>query len=316
MISKLPKLQHVLVVLFALTFSSCATILSGSRQYIFVETYPGNAIITRNGEFLGTTPLLIRIERNSKAPLEVSHPGYESQVIYLKRKINPFVFLNFGNPLGYKIDLMSGGSFRFEKSYYIRSLSYKSEQQVCAEVNTFADEDKLPDAIFWNEKRKLAEGDFRGSTVPGDDRYYAAGTVATISCEYILSDSSSLVIITPVFSAAFSFLKAGKNKTVTILRHEQIHFDITEIYARKIRQQLSSGFFGRESFRQKMNSICFNLMQEMEAYQAFFDEETCNAPSADEMEKKWMKKIEQELIDLDKYKEEKFCIPFSKNAGG
>ncbi|MES1225937.1 MAG: hypothetical protein ABUT20_61230, partial [Bacteroidota bacterium] len=103
-----------------------------------------------------------------------------------------------------------------------------------------------------------------------------------------------------------------KREGERLLNYEQIHFDITELYARKIRQQLSSISLDKETFRKNFNSLCFNLIQEMNAFEALYDEEMANSPFSTEIETKWAKQINKELSKLEQFKEPEVHISFAK----
>jgi hypothetical protein len=306
-------LRKFSVVIILVSMCSCATIFSGRRENVFVETYPSNALISRNGECLGITPALISIDRKSKEPLELVKEGYVSQTIRVRRSMNPFFILNFGNPVAYKIDIMSGASFRFDQRIYIRSLQLQSEENVTNEVSMLVDSAGIDGEVFWEAERKLTANDFKRK-MSDEDQYFSGGTSARIACSYFRSDTGLTAQITSIFSGHDSFLRQDRNLP-KILKHEQIHFDICEIYAREIRKQLSLTTFDSCSFKEGLNALCFKAIQEMESRQACFDEEISNTPVRKNAIALWNRQIRLELLQLIDYSKPVVPVKFSNICG-
>ena len=93
------------------------------------------------------------------------------------------------------------------------------------------------DKILWSSKKKLKWSDFKGT--PREDK----GTIRAETYGEIAAVKSYWKEGIPKFDIRCYFLK---NKSWTIvddiptLDHEQIHFDIYEIYSRKIRRSFDS----------------------------------------------------------------------------
>ena len=68
-------------------------------------------------------------------------------------------------------------------------------------------------------------------------------------------------------------------KTDYILSHEQGHFDITEIFARKLNEALQNYTFNKKTFRRDINSIYQSIVEQKEEYQKTYDEENAKAAS-------------------------------------
>ena len=95
--------------------------------------------------------------------------------------------------------------------------------------------------IFWNSARPLVWSDFHGRVRPSANGEQVAETMSVLSwsfqyelnwssqrCEFSLREIST----TASFDPSGSWVRAG-NETVTVLQHEQLHFDITELYRRR-----------------------------------------------------------------------------------
>ncbi len=96
-----------------------------------------------------------------------------------------------------------------------------------------AKEDK--EFIPWTEERMLTWEDFQSRPQRGTEA--VASTSTSLGLTYQLSSGNLTYDITCAFSKWKSW---GSLKTDYILAHEQGHFDITEIYARKLHAALAA----------------------------------------------------------------------------
>ena len=113
-----------LAVIAAMLLSSgCATIVSGPRQQITVNSEPGGAAvkITVGGSEVasGTTPFPASVPRvdtdDARCVIEVSKPGYATTAVALKSKMNPMTagnLVSFFIP-GVIVDIGSGAFYEY-----------------------------------------------------------------------------------------------------------------------------------------------------------------------------------------------------------
>jgi len=94
------------------------------------------------------------------------------------------------------------------------------------------------DTIFWTKERKLAWNDFKG-IVPKDAKYYVlAKTFSGIRSKTTKGpDGRPTFRVESYFIPSKSWSRTSDEQT---LLHEQLHFDISEIYARRIRKAFDS----------------------------------------------------------------------------
>jgi len=85
-----------------------------------------------------------------------------------------------------------------------------------------------------------------------------------------------------------------------VLAHEQLHFDITELHARKLRYNIDTFKFSID-IKSEMNNLQIKANQELEAMQKQYDNETNYSINVD-VQKKWQIFIQGELKKLDAYK--------------
>jgi predicted secreted Zn-dependent protease len=86
----------------------------------------------------------------------------------------------------------------------------------------------------------------------------------------------------------------GLMKTDYILAHEQGHFDITEIFARKLNEALQNYEFNKKTFRKDINDIYQAIVKQKEEYQKMYDGETDHSRNK-KIQYEWLEKI-QELL--------------------
>lgn len=97
----------------------------------------------------------------------------------------------------------------------------------------------------------------------------------------------------------FSWSIYDKEKE-SVLKHEQYHFEITELFARKFRKALAEYEIGR-SIRNDVTRIYENLENERKAMQLLYDEETEHSINK-EAQLSWESKIELLLKQYEAFK--------------
>jgi predicted secreted Zn-dependent protease len=84
-----------------------------------------------------------------------------------------------------------------------------------------------------------------------------------------------------------------------LLRHEQLHFDIFELYARKIRKYLSE-YSNPQGMEQQMKKAVNLLIAEQEKVNLQYDTESVHSTNKP-MQKKWESKVTEELKKNDAF---------------
>ncbi|MGB5507543.1 DUF922 domain-containing protein, partial [Robiginitalea sp.] len=82
-----------------------------------------------------------------------------------------------------------------------------------------------------------------------------------------------------------------------VLMHEQLHFDITELYARKMRKILSERTFSG-NVRGDVRQIFSKINRELKAFQDRYDLETDFSRNR-EAQQQWNKRIAEKLKESD-----------------
>jgi len=153
------------------------------------------------------------------------------------------------------------------------------------------DEEFIP----WSSYRRLNWNDFR--SVPKRNTDAVASTSTSLGIAYQVKNSLLTYQVTCNFSKTKSW---GLVKTAYILAHEQGHFDITEIYARKLHQALQSYNFNKRNYKQDVNQAYKKIVTEKEAFQEIYDKQTDHSRNKKE-QAAWLMIIEKLLEDTTPY---------------
>lgn len=145
--------------------------------------------------------------------------------------------------------------------------------------------------ISWSANKKLTWADYKGSPKPGADA--VASTATYLGIEYSFNNKGFGYKITCSFSKTRSW---GSHKTDYILAHEQGHFDIAEIFARKLNWRMSEYRFDKNNFKTDLKKIYDEITREKEVMQNDYDRET-NHSIKKEKQVEWLKKIDQALTE-------------------
>lgn len=110
-----------IILIFSL-FSSCAYVLTGTKQRMRIVTTEPGAEVWHKNKLLDTTPCIVRIKRSYdvQEPIELRKNGYETQNVPLKLKFNELAALNFFLPVNWLVDGFSGAVARYQAIDTIR----------------------------------------------------------------------------------------------------------------------------------------------------------------------------------------------------
>jgi hypothetical protein len=147
--------------------------------------------------------------------------------------------------------------------------------------------------IEWSPVKRLSWDDYLATPSSLSDA--AAITSTALGIEYHIRNNSLSYSITCRFSKTRSW---GRFKTTYILQHEQGHFDITEIFARKLAKEIKEYKFNPRKYQDDLGKIYQKVMDEKEQYQYKYDIETDYSRNK-EKQAEWLKKIETELEKMD-----------------
>ena len=165
-------------------------------------------------------------------------------------------------------------------------------------TNTSFKQDDGEDVIVWQKNHRLTWNDYKGK--PQHNRFAAASTVYSMH-RHIYKDANGNIMAS--IKAHFYPQDSWKGSYLddALLAHEQKHFDIVELYARKLRKQLMEiKVRNEEDAQQKMDSLHKIIDDEMDAYQDKYDKESDYSMAHDE-QAAWIKQIDAAIDSLSAY---------------
>ena len=157
-----------------------------------------------------------------------------------------------------------------------------------------------PEKIFWEQDGLIWE-DFKAA--PNEESKFDANTNAGLSFSWGVKNTNGNIEltyeVTSYFNPYLSWVKEDSDNDY-LLKHEQLHFDITELHARKLRKKLSEvnpGSLGKEP-KGVLTRIYQAVEKERAAMQIEFDNESRHSLDKDG-EARWQKYVRAELLKYD-----------------
>lgn len=150
-------------------------------------------------------------------------------------------------------------------------------------------------AIKWDPDHRLSWSEFKAQ--PPKDSPVAAITASGIAYRFSAMESRGKMEVDCTIDAFFypeSSWYRPETANEIILSHEQLHFDISELFARKMRARVE-GYAFSSNVKAEMNGIYEQILREMRAFQKSYDDET-NFSREVEMQLEWNKIISKELL--------------------
>jgi len=159
--------------------------------------------------------------------------------------------------------------------------------------------------IHWQPTPLLTYADFMGQP---ENVSEVAMTSSGFYFNYQYNGKGVLTVeLYATFDKSQSWFKPDA-KVPEVLAHEQCHFDIAELYVRKLRQQISNATFKTNSDVQKELSKMFNDCNSRCAKeQRNYDAQTKHGIDTEKQEQ-WQEKIAKELAELNDFTQEKMEI--------
>jgi hypothetical protein len=149
--------------------------------------------------------------------------------------------------------------------------------------------------IDWDPSRKLTWADFKGPVDTASKN--AALTSSSINIEFGYDDSGLEYSIKCSFNKEKSWVRVRNDE---VLAHEQGHFDLAELHARKLNKAMKAYKFNPKTVSTDVNRIYDSLMNVHHQAQNRYDLETDFSRNKVKQEE-WLKKIAGELKSLQAF---------------
>lgn len=154
--------------------------------------------------------------------------------------------------------------------------------------------------LAWQSPSPLVWADFRASPPPDADM--SARTFTKFSFNWGCDASSQFTYtVSAVFDRELSWAKDGGG-SAALLAHEQLHFDVAELTARKFRQELASLESPCTLGQDAMKALSKKYRDLLSDTQIQYDTETDHGVIKDE-QARWASKVKKEIAALAAFAE-------------
>lgn len=151
--------------------------------------------------------------------------------------------------------------------------------------------------INWSKDYKLNQSDFIQKP-PNSNFFkkYQSETVSDIEVNFI-----NTFEIRTIFYKNLSWIR----KTKDSLNHEQLHFDITELFARKLRKEIYTLITNKVHDDTLFNTLFNEILTKLKNYQNLYDKQTAFSKNINK-QKEWELRIANELISLENFDKDNY----------
>ena len=151
------------------------------------------------------------------------------------------------------------------------------------------------DTIHWKKDFKLRWEDFKG--IPDSSSEHKAMTMAEIWSTLTYTETFYEIKIHCVFHKNESWSVSTEQ---ILLSHEQGHFDIAELFTRKMRMAFKEYIFNPKTINKDYSAIFSKITRERAKMDDLYDKETDYSLNSS-IQQSWNKKILDEIKKLDAY---------------
>jgi hypothetical protein len=152
--------------------------------------------------------------------------------------------------------------------------------------------------IYWSKDNKLKTCDFRGLVPDSVNGNNVAISMVQIKPEAFIDNKLPNYKIVTIFYKSGSWMK---DSSKSVLIHEQLHFDIAEYFARKMRKRIAELRNSKERNANVYNNVFIELWKECDKKSDEYDKQTIHGINSIK-QKEWNKQIAKELDKLKKFK--------------
>ncbi len=169
----------------------------------------------------------------------------------------------------------------------------------CSSKSNSQEKDSL---IIWNKDYKLSWNDFLGKTLKSKSSNNVAA-ISSLGIINVISYRANQIYSYTIIPVFYRFNSSTINYSSKLLEHEQIHFDIQEIFARKIRGKFEELKMNKANY-QTHYYIFNSYLDSLNIYQEQYDLDT-EFSLIQKKQDFWKKIVAKKLNELDAYSAEK-----------
>lgn len=172
---------------------------------------------------------------------------------------------------------------------YLRSIFLLTVFLWC--LTSFSQEEE---SILWQPKGRLSWANFKAK--PIERSMVAATTASGLTYQFSTTETNGKYVLDYVVSTYFYPNRSWYQPKIcdeVILSHEQLHFDISELFARKMRKIMDTTNFTK-NVKAEVKAIYRQVNKELAEFQQLYDQET-NYSRNVEQQLSWNQKIKDAL---------------------
>ena len=121
-------LNIFIIILITIFGVSCASLISGTSQDIYINSNPEGATIYDGGLKVGRTPATITIKKSGLGDKEITLTleGYERRTFVLRKSFDAVAILNLAGVIGWAVDFATGAIMKYDRTNYDIDLDPKA----------------------------------------------------------------------------------------------------------------------------------------------------------------------------------------------
>jgi hypothetical protein len=121
-------LNIFIIILITIFGVSCASLISGTSQDIYINSNPEGATIFDGGLKVGRTPATITIKKSGLGDKEITLTleGYERRTFVLRKSFDAVAILNLAGVIGWAVDFATGAIMKYDRTNYDIDLDPKA----------------------------------------------------------------------------------------------------------------------------------------------------------------------------------------------
>jgi len=155
----------------------------------------------------------------------------------------------------------------------------------------------LNERSYWSSDIILKWKDFKGKQ--DNNHPFDAETNWAVEYSCGLNQDTLSFTLKCYFDKNGSWVKKGK-ETDVLLNHERMHFNLGEVYSRKLRKALLEHAYNRETINEDVQTLYNNMFSECQVAQKRYDKDTNHSKIQDKQEQ-WDEEIAASLKKLEAY---------------
>ncbi|MEL6636302.1 MAG: hypothetical protein AAFW73_00430 [Bacteroidota bacterium] len=197
-----------------------------------------------------------------------------------------------------------GGNCLVITEHKLPNATTSSCHRIRAEVYHIENPERYEERIKWHRRRRLRIGDFKGST---EKRPFLAVTSSGFyySVQQTPLRNEAEIEVHAYFDCLGSYFKRSSEDTA-VLAHEQLHFDISEIYARQLVERFAKQCPNFKILIAEHERIYTELFREFQVKQDEYDSEVYADPG---LQDKWRDWVQAGLRATEAYADKTLVLP-------